>query len=45
MKFGTVEDHEPGLVFCVFLKNPASGWPPEAGKPLMAKPCTLQKVS
>ncbi len=45
----------PGNGFHVYLKKSslgvasgclglASGWPPEAGKPLLTKPCTLQKI-
>jgi hypothetical protein len=26
------------------LKNMALGWPPEARKPFLAKPCSLQKI-
>ncbi len=45
LKFVTVEYHDPGMVLCMFEKNLASGWPPEAEKPLLPKLFTLQKSS
>jgi hypothetical protein len=45
IEYGSVENHDPQMVCMYVRQNLASGWPPEAGKPLMAKPCSLQKIS
>ncbi len=44
-KFGTVDDHDPEWFLCIFENKMSSGCPPLAGKHLLAKPCTLQKIS
>jgi hypothetical protein len=45
MKYGKVEDHDPGMVFVNGLKKLDSGWPPEPRKPFLAKPCPYHKIS
>jgi hypothetical protein len=45
MKFGTVEDHHDPTMVCMCSKKSDLRLTPEAGKHLVAKTCTLQKIS